>query len=397
MTPVRSNAWLPVAGYTAVAAVNQMLWLTYTPFTTDAAHHYGVSVGALGWLAQIFPLVYIVTALPAGRLLESRLRLGVGTGAALTALGGLLRVGGAGYWVVLAGQLLVALGQPLVLNAVTKLCHTYLAPDRRATGIAVASAGIFAGMVLALGLGAGFGVGHLGLLLWLQALLSVGAAALLLVGLRTTPTHRPEPAPDAGLRAVLADPRMRLLVVLVCSGFGVFVALTTWLQALLDPSGVSETGAGVMLLVLVLVGVGCSAVLPPRLAARGTQPGFVLGALVAAAAVCLLLAAAPGLVTGTVAAVVVGATLLPNLPVILELAEAWRPGAEATSATLVWLAGNAAGLVVAVLVQLLVHHPLPAFLLLAVVCLAALPAGVRLRRVPMPERPTQPTVGVTAS
>ena len=44
-----------------------------------------------------------------------------------------------------------------------------------------------------------------------------------------------------------------------------------------------------------------------------------------------------------------------------------------------WLAGNAGGLVVAVLVQALVHHPLPAFLLLAACGCAAIPLVGRLR------------------
>jgi hypothetical protein len=40
---------------------------------------------------------------------------------------------------------------------------------------------------------------------------------------------------------------------------------------------------------------------------------------------------------------------------------------------LMWLAGNAGGLVVAVLVALLVHHPLAAFVALAAISLLATP------------------------
>ena len=69
----------------------------------------------------------------------------------------------------------------------------------------------------------------------------------------------------------------------------------------------------------------------------------------------------------------IGLLLLTDLPVILELCER-RAGASAGTVTaLLWLAGNAGGLLVALLVQLLVHHPTPAFLLLAVFALCAAP------------------------
>jgi hypothetical protein len=70
--------------------------------------------------------------------------------------------------------------------------------------------------------------------------------------------------------------------------------------------------------------------------------------------------------------------LLTLLPVILELSER-RAGASAGTVTaLLWLAGNAGGLVIALLVAVLVHHPTPAFLALGVVSLCAAPLVLAL-------------------
>jgi predicted MFS family arabinose efflux permease len=99
--------WQPVAAYAALSAANQMLWLTYTPLTTDAARHYGVSSGAIGWLAEIFPLVYVVLAVPTGSLIDREMHRWVAVGATLTAVGALLRLVGDAYFGVLAGQLLL--------------------------------------------------------------------------------------------------------------------------------------------------------------------------------------------------------------------------------------------------------------------------------------------------
>jgi cyanate permease len=182
-------------------------------------------------------------------------------------------------------------------------------------------------------------------------------------------------------RVVWADPYIQRLTGLVCVGFGVFIALTTWLQALLEPAGVSSTAAGYLLLAMIVAGVVGSATLPPIIARRAGEQRFVLVSVLAGCAGLLVLAVAPGFGTGLVVLVVVGLLLLTNLPVILDLAHRRAgPGGGAASA-LVWLAGNAAGLVAALVVQGLLHHPGIAFVVLAVMLAAGLPLLRSLRSV----------------
>jgi predicted MFS family arabinose efflux permease len=204
-----ASAWGPVLAFTAVSAVNQMLWLTYAPITTGAARHYGVSSGAIGWLAEIFPLFYVVLAVPAGRLLDRGLTQWLRAGAVLTALGAVVRLAGADYWVALGGQVLIAVAQPLVLNAVIAVSAAYLAERDRARGIAISSAGVFAGFVLALVFGAAFGAGHLTALLVVQAVVALGAAGMLALALRT-PTGASTRSAPVALRTVWADPYIRV-------------------------------------------------------------------------------------------------------------------------------------------------------------------------------------------
>lgn len=373
-------SWRPVLAYAALSATNQMLWLTFTPITTDSARHYGVSSAAIGWFAEIFPLLYVVLAVPTGRLIDRAMPRWLAIGAALTAAGAVLRLVGDDYSVVLGGQVLIAVAQPLVLNAVTVVSGAYLPTAERARGIAVSSAGIFGGMLLALVLGATFGAGHLAALLTVQALLGVVAAAWLALELRTPGRHVVARTAPARLGSVWADRGIRLLVGLVCAGFGVFIALTTWLQALLEPAGVSEGQAGTLLLAMVVAGVVGSAALPPVLARRGQELTFVLASVGFGAAALALLAVAPGFGTGLVVSLVVGLLLLTDLPLILELAEARAGASGGTASALVWLAGNGAGLVAALVVQGLLHRPALAFAVLAALLLAGLPLLAALRR-----------------
>jgi predicted MFS family arabinose efflux permease len=364
--------WGAIAAYAGVAAANQLLWLTFAPITTATADHYGVSEGAVGWLSQVFPLIYVVLALPAGIALDRAFRPALLAGAWLTAAGGLVRLTADTFAAALAGQVLVAIAQPLILNAVTKVAVRSLPLDRRPLGISLGSAGIFAGAAVALPLGPALGDAES-----LAPLLRVDAVAALAAALALTAVLRPA-ADVAGtapgwreLRGLWGDRLVRRVVEIAFLGFGIFVALTTWLQALLEPAGVSDTTAGWMLAAMVVSGVLGSIVLPPAVARNDAERTFLRVAALVAAAGCVFLALAPG--AAWVAVVPMGFVLLASLPVILELTERHAGAASGGAAALVWVAGNTGGIVVAVLVQAAVDTPSLAFGLLAVVAGLVLP------------------------
>jgi len=359
-----------------LAAATQLLWLSFAPLTTASAHRYHVSENAIGWLAEIFPLFYVVLALPAGRLLDRSFHRWLAVGAVLTGLGGLARLLGFDFAWALLGQLLVAVGQPLVLNAVTKVASEHLPPRLRPHGIAAGSAGIFAGMLAALILGTALGGAHLRALLVIEAAFGVLAAAILLLELRHAGATAAAPAVAVGrdaLRAVWADRNVRVLSGLLFLGFGAFIALTTWLQALLHNYRISSTTAGGLLVAMVLAGALGAAALPPLVVRHHAERRIVAVAVAVTVLGGTLLAFAHTVAVDAVVLVPIGLLLLTLLPVILELSERGAGASAGTVTALLWLAGNAGGLAVALIIALLVHHPTPAFLALAAICLCATP------------------------
>jgi predicted MFS family arabinose efflux permease len=370
-TAEETRRWRPVAAYAMLAGATQLLWLTFAPLTTASAHYYGVSETAIGWLAEIFPLFYVVLALPAGRLLDRSFHRWLAAGAVLTALGGLVRLAAPQFAWALLGQLLVATGQPLVLNAVTKVASEHLPPRLRPLG-----------MLLALTLGTLFGGAHLRGLLELQAAFALIAAAALLFELRLHRARgRDEPAVALGLvalREVWSDRSVRVLSGLLFLGFGAFVALTTWLQALLHNYRISSTTAGGLLVAMVLAGALGAALLPPWVVSRKAERAMVGAAVSVTVGGACLLSVEHVVVIDAIVLVAIGFLLLTLLPVLLELSERRAGASSGTVTALLWLAGNAGGLVIALLVGILVHHPTPAFLALALVSLCAAPLVVML-------------------
>ena len=189
----------------------------------------------------------MVLALPAGMLLDRWFRPALAGSGVLVAAGGLVRLGGDTYAWVLAGQTLVAVAQPVALSAVTKLAGHYLPSEQRPSGIAVGAGAGFVGMLIALVMGPTVGAhGHIERLLVVQAVIGVvtGFALVLAMLAPGHPDHEHAAIEGSAARALWALPTMRLLCGLVFVGFGIFVALATWLQTLLHPSGISEGEAG---------------------------------------------------------------------------------------------------------------------------------------------------------
>jgi len=130
---VTGSRWTAIAGYALVGAATQLIWLNFAGVTTVAAARYGVSESAIGWLAQVFPLLYVVLAIPCGLILDRWFRAGLIAGAVLTALGAGVRLIGDDFGWLLAGQIIASIAQPLVLNAITGITGRYLLEKDRPT------------------------------------------------------------------------------------------------------------------------------------------------------------------------------------------------------------------------------------------------------------------------
>ena len=101
-------------------------------------------------------------------------------------------------------------------------------------------------------------------------------------------------------------------------------------------------------------------------------------AVIVACIGCVALGVFPWIGVRALAVAAMGVVLLPALPVILTAAEQFAGAAAGTAGAIVWMAGNLGGLTVALIVQILVHHPLAAFLAMGAVSLLGLPLAARL-------------------
>jgi predicted MFS family arabinose efflux permease len=340
----------------------------------------GVSVGAAGDLAAVFPLVYVIMALPAGRWLDSRFVPALALGAVLTGAGGLVRlVGPTSFGWALAGQFVTALGQPFVLNSITKVAARYFPARERTAAISVGSIALFAGILAAVLSGTTLlDAGGLRLLLWVQAGIAVLAAVWVLVALGTPAAFPGDPSVAVSLRWLRRDRLMWLLAGLLFIGMGVFNAVATWLDSILTHFG-HGGASGYLIAIMTVGGIAGGALLPGIVAPRDQRRHMLQIALVVSAVAFALIAGVHEPAVGGAVLFVAGFFLLAGLPVVLDWSELHAGPERAAGATgFLLLSGNLGGVILVLIIQAAIGNPYFSLGVLSVACLAGIPLTVRL-------------------
>jgi sugar phosphate permease len=146
--------WIVLLAFMCAVITNQCLWITFAPITGSAARYYGVSDLSIGLLSMSFMIVYVVVSIPASWAIDTYgIRVAVGIGAALTGVFGLLRgLLAPSYTLVLISQIGIAVGQPFILNAITKVAARWFPMQERATASGLGSLAMYLGIMVGLAL-----------------------------------------------------------------------------------------------------------------------------------------------------------------------------------------------------------------------------------------------------
>ena len=347
--------WAILLAFMLAAIFNQLLWITFAPITSSAVSYYHVSDLSIGLLSMSFMIAYLFVSIPASWVIDTYgFRTAVGIGAALTGGFGLLRgLVAPNFTLVMLAQIGIAIGQPFILNAVTKVAARWFAPQERATASGLGSLAIYLGILVGLVLTPFLdqSIGITRLLLWY----GIGAVAAALIFLATAREYPPTPpCPPGqdervlmfdGLKSALRKPDFLLLMGVFFIGLGVFNAVTTWIEDIIRPRHFTSTQAGIAGGLMILGGVIGALILPTLSDRYRRRVPFILLAL----AGCL-----PGLigitfVTGTfllyLSAFILGFFLLSSGPIGFQYgAEISRPTPEGTSTGLLLLMGQVSGI-----------------------------------------------------
>ncbi|MBA4609678.1 MFS transporter [Aeromicrobium sp. Marseille-Q0843] len=363
---VLATRWLALAAFALLVTTTQVLWLTFAAVTPQTADHLGVSEGAVGDLAVVNAAAFVLLAIPAGRWMDRSYERALAAGALFTAAGAIVRaLDPSSYGTILAGQLIMSIGQPLVLNALTKVAARHFPPREQTTAISVAAGAQYAGILVAvLTSSLLVDAGGFRLLLVSHAVLATAAAAAVLASLRL-PAHSVDTLGRAGLGALRSDRLVWKMAGLLFLGFGIYNGIATWLDSILVDFGHPGL-AGPVIATMTLAGIAGAAVLPSLAAARDARRTVAIGATATLAVVMLTLAATQPVWLVYVGLALVGFMLMGTLPVVLDWSEVHvGPTRAGTVTGLLLLAGNLGAVLVVLTVQLAIGDPATALLVMA--------------------------------
>jgi MFS family permease len=347
--------WIVLVAFIFIAAMTQVLWITFAPVTILAVAFYHVSDLMIALLSMSFMIVYILLVIPAAWVIDTwGFRTAVGIGAALTGVFGLTRgLFGNNFGIVFASQIGIAIGQPFVIGAITKLVACWFPREERGTATGLGTLALYLGPLLAMLLTPALAAAYQfrGMLL-IYGVAAMAAAAVFLIFARARPPT-PVCPPDQEVRALMFDGlktmlRQRdfvLLLVIFFIGLGMFNALSTWIEDIIRPRGFLPGQAGTLGGLMLIAGIAGAATLPMLsdrvrrrkpfvlLALAGLVPGLV--GLTFASSYWLLL----------VSGAVFGFFLLSAGPIGFQYgAEMTYPAPEGTSNSLLLVAGQVSGI-----------------------------------------------------
>ena len=346
--------WVVLLAFMFVVAINQLLWITFAPITTDAAHFYGVSTLSIGLLSMCFMIVFIIVSIPASWAIDTYgIRVSVGIGAALTGIFGLLRgLVSQNYSLVLISQIIIAIGQPFILNAITTVAARWFPIKERATasglGSLAAYVGIFLGLTLTPYLTIHYGIDRMLVIYGIISLVPVFTFFLFAKERPATPPCPPELEVRSlvfdGFKDTLRTKNFLLLLAIFFVGLGTFNAVTTWIEELLRPRGFSTTQAGITGGLMIVGGIIGALIIPSLSDRYRRRTIFIVLAILGAILGLIGVTYASSYAFLLIAAFILGFFLLSAGPIGFQYAaEITYPAPEGTSNGLLMLMGQISG------------------------------------------------------
>lgn len=347
--------WVMLSVYMLIIIVNQLLWITFAPITAAATQFYGVNDIQIGMLSMCFMIVFIFISIPASWIIDTYgIKIGVGIGAVLTGVFGMMRgMVGTDYQWLLIAQIGIAVGQPFLLNAITKLAARWFPMAERATasglGTLAMYIGVLAGMLLTPYMTKIQGID--GMLYDYGVIAIISALIFILFSKerpRTAPCHANQEERSLvydGLKDTLTNKNFYWLLLIFFVGLGIFNSVTTWIEDILRPRGFTADEAGITGGIMIVGGILGALIMPVLSDRLRKRKLFIIIALAGAIVGLTGVTFAENYSLLLASGMILGFFLLSAGPIGFQYgAEITYPTSEGTSNGLMILAGQISGI-----------------------------------------------------
>jgi MFS family permease len=361
--------WVVLAAFMLINCIMQLHWLNFAPITTDAEQFYHVSELQIGLFSMSFMIMFLFMCIPASYVIDTYgIRIGVGIGAVLTAIFGMVKgLYADSYNAILISSFGLAVGQPFILNAITKVGAEWFPLEERATAAGLGALSQYLGFVVAMALtpvlfklyGGLEGGGMKGMLMT-YGIASVVIAVLFFIFIKDKPPTPPTLKQEArhsvfmGLKHMFKIKDMILLLILFFIGLGMFNAVSTWIEPLLKPRGINPEQAGLIGAAMIVGGIIGAVVIPILSDKQRKRKAYLIVCMAGIVPGLVGMTFLSGFVPLLVAGFVLGFFTMSAGPVGFQYgAEVSFPTPESTSQGMILLAGQISGILFIYLMNML--------------------------------------------
>ncbi len=347
--------WAVLMAYFGVAAMSQMLWLNFAPLVSFVQNKYGVSELMVSSLMLSFPLLYVVLSMHAGTMIDRKgYRYVIILGSVISAAFACVRCFDSTFYMLVIGQTGIAIGQPYILNGISKLVSDWFDKEQTAMATGIGTAGLLIGMALGMGLSPALNESmgfHTMLIVF--AVLSILLTAIFVWLGKENNLVKAEAAVMSAMnesKLLLKNKNLVVLFLISFLALGVFNGLTTWLEPLVKPNGLNSEQVGLVGTFLIAGGIIGSLLIPAISDKLKVRKPFLALCCLVALVLIYPLCTMSSLTIVYVLGGLMGFFFLPGYAILLSMCEEMAGQEKAGAATgMLMLAGNAGAVVVILL------------------------------------------------
>lgn len=351
--------WAVLMAYFGVAAMSQILWLNFAPLVSFIQNKYGVSELAVSSLLLSFPLLYVLLSIHSGTLIDKKgYRYVILLGSILSAAFACVRSFDSSFYMLVIGQTGIAIGQPYIINGISKLVSDWFDKESSAMATGIGTAGMLVGMAVGMGVTPALNesMGFSGML-WTFAGLSIVLTVIFMVFGKENNLVKGQTTALSGMgeiKQLLKNKNLVILFALWFFAFGVFNGLTTWLDKLMTPNGLNAEEVGLVGACLIAGGIVGSLIIPVISDKMKKRRPFVILSCLAALATIYPLCTSNSVTMVYLLGALLGFFFLPGYALLLSMCEEMAGIEKAGAATGIFMmSGNAGAVVVIALMPII--------------------------------------------
>ena len=355
--------WVILIVFIIVALTSQLLWLTFAPISSEMEKLYGVTAFDISLLSLVWPLIFVVTAIPVGIFIDKKgFKISVTVGAIFLAIFSIIRIFSAipeyNFIILLISQSGAAISQPFIFGSITKLSASWFPENEQGLATGLGTIGLFLGMMVALAITPiiFLSYGTVNLLIIYGYISCAAAFFFIVLAKEGKKTSIKDTSSAFSLNDLWSLSKLKPFLILEFGFFvvvGGFTALMTWLEQILNSlHGIGIDQAGIIGGIMIIGGIIGSIIIPAISDKINKVKIFVIINLAIGTFLLYLIGFFHDFILLALIFFIMGFFLMSALPLVLEMSSRIAgPGIEGQASSLLWFFSQVGSVLLIIIVE----------------------------------------------